>query len=181
MRRVLDSELIIELEAAASGVSESELYSCMPKLIQFRFVSISAMRIMDFHSIVWSSKPLLNIDIAYRMLQNRTQRMLAAGQAELTLITVYWWIRFNVTENNLLYKTLLTSFKIYSILSKGVSAVLIVVTDTNQKSKTEIQVQTRVRRLFIFKKSSLIASGGEDRDTLTYCFAICIQILAWLL
>lgn len=177
----MSSLLIIELEAVASGVSQSEFYSYMPKLIQLRFVSISAMRIIDFHSIVWSSKPLLNVDIACRMLQNGTERILATGQAELTLITVYWQIRFNVTENNLLYKTLFTSFKIHPILSKGVSTVLIVVTDTNQKSKTEVQVQTRVRRLFIFKKSFLIASRGEDRDTLTYFFAICIQILAWLL
>lgn len=52
---------------------------------------------------------------------------------------------------------LLTSFKIYPILPEGVFVVPTAVRDTNQKLKIEAQVQTRQRKSFIFKKSSLLA------------------------
>lgn len=84
-------------------------------------------------------------------------------KAKLTLIIVCQLIISKAIEYNSLYSTLFISPKIYLSFLDRVSAVLITVSNIDQKLKTEAQVLTKLKRLFLFKNSSLSASKREIR------------------
>lgn len=86
---MLGNELIAELGVADCGTFKSELYSYMSRLIRFRFIPILRMRIMEFCSMMSSSKPFLNVDIVCSISQSGTWKTLAMGRAKLILITTY--------------------------------------------------------------------------------------------